>query len=103
MPTAQENFKRWTRTFSSSPSFMFKASRRAPADRDTDATRAVVEVGVLCSQRDPNPHGADRPTGAPTNAALFDAWPAHGLAVATPAVTASRAQVLIMMQAGGEG
>lgn len=80
---------------------MLKASRRAPADRDTDATRAVVEVGVLCSHRAPNPHGADRPTGAPTKAALFDAWPAHGLAVAAPAITASRAQVLIMVKVEG--
>ncbi len=60
-------------------------------------TRAVVDVGVVWSHRVPKPHGADLPTGAPTNAAFFDAWPVHGLAFATPAATARRAQVLIMM------
>ena len=75
---------------------MFKASRRAPADRDTLLTRAVVDVGVVWSHRVPKPQGADLPTGAPTNAAFFDAWPVHGLAFATPAATARRAQVLIM-------
>lgn len=75
---------------------MFKASRRAPADRDTLLTRAVVDVGVVWSHRVPKPQGADLPTGAPTKAAFFDAWPVHGLAFATPAATARRAQVLIM-------
>lgn len=76
---------------------MLKASRRAPADRDTVLTRAVVDVGVVWSHRVPKPHGDDLPTGVPTNAAFFDAWPVHGLAFATPAATARRAQVLIMM------
>lgn len=59
--------------------------------------RALVEVGVLLAHRVPKPHGADRPTGAPTKAALFDACPAHGLPVATPAATARKAQVFIMI------
>lgn len=91
--TQQNNYR--ARTFSSSPSFMLTASRRAAADRDTAPTRAVV--GVLLSHREPKPHGVDRPTGAPTKAALFDAWPTHGLAVAVPAATARRAQVFIIM------
>lgn len=77
---------------------MLRASRRARADRDTAPTRA--EVGVLLTHRVPKPQGDDCPTGAPTKAALFDACPAHGLAVATPADTARRAQVFIMMLVG---
>lgn len=81
------------RTFSSSPSFMLRASRRVPADRDTALTLAEA---VVPKDFVPNPQGFDSPTGAPTKAALEEVCPAHGLAVTVPAATARKAQVLIM-------
>lgn len=80
-------------TFSSSPSFMLRAPKRSPAYRETELTRAVADWPL--SHLDPIPHGVA--AGAPTKAAFDDeACPAHGLAVATPAV-ASKAHVLIIV------
>ena len=81
------------RTFSSSPSFILRASKRDNADRETAPTLAVVLDHCVFK-----PHGAARPKGVPTKAAVAEDCPVHELASAVPAAAARRAHVLIMVR-----